>query len=555
MLLLHRKNLFAIVLLISFGTACKSPEIQGRIDGAIHSKKIRSHLQFLSDDITEGREPGSRGIDLAAKYIAAQFQGNGLQPAVGDSTYFQNVTLTAMRSTTVLILRGFGRYWNLKPGEHFIAKTKIENPYLSLRNKNVVFMGYGIDAPEFNWNDYEDVDVTGKILLIFVNEPASSSASFFDADTLTYYGRWTYKYEEAARKGADGVILIHTTPMAGYGWNVISNSVGRESFQISPKEDEKLLSLRAWINEEKAREILTAGGYELDDLIQEANSSSFQPIELSLKVSATIRNQLRTIETENVIAKLEGSDPKLKDECIIYTAHYDHLGSKDAGDEDGIYNGAVDNASGTAALIEIAAAFAKTNLKPKRTILFAAVTAEESGLLGSEYLAQNPIFPLSKTAANINTDAINVWGKTKNIVTLGAERSSIQKIVAEVAKEMSVELSPDSRPGQGLFFRSDQFSFVKKGVPAVNIKGGLKFIGKPENWGQDLMNDYVANRYHRVEDEYDPSWSLEGTVQIAQFAFKTGLYLANSDEMPVWNDGEQFKKIREQSINDVTTKK
>lgn len=533
-------------LVLLFLAGCESPEAIGRLDGAIKPNMIRAHLKMLSDDVMEGRAPGSRGGELAAKYIASQFEEAGLLPAVGDTSYFQSVELVGIKATPAMIVRGFGRFWRLTPGADFVAWSKIEQPEISLRNTDVVFVGYGIDAPEFNWNDYKSVDVSGKILLMLVNEPPSESQAFFGGPALTYYGRWTYKYEEAARRGAAGVILIHTPPLAGYGWNVVQNSWTRESFQIRPPEDAHLLSLRAWITEEKTKEILGAGGLHLQELIVQSESPSFTPFELGLRVTAIIRNEIRTIQSPNVIAKLPGSDPELRDQCLVYTAHYDHLGKNEDLADDGIFNGAFDNASGTAALIAIGAAFSQSQLKSKRTILFAAVTAEESGLLGSQYYVEHPLFPLGKTIANINMDAVNVWGKTENIVPIGADLSTIGEVVRRVAQEMNLEVSPDPTPGQGIFFRSDQFSFVKKGVPAVSLKGGLKYVGKPDTWGEQLMLDYRRNSYHGVGDEYDPGWSLEGTAQVAQFALKIGFYLSRSETVPEWHTGVQFKRIRDE---------
>jgi Zn-dependent M28 family amino/carboxypeptidase len=544
-------GLLAVGLFMITQLSCGSPEITGKLDGAIKSDRIRARLQFLSDDLLEGRAPGSRGGELAAKYIASQFQEAGLQPAVGDTSYFQMVELLGTTPTTTLRIRGQGKIWSLKQAEQFVGWTKIEKANVSFNNKEVVFMGYGIEAPEFNWNDYADTDVSGKILLMFVNEPQSEDSTFFGGKALTYYGRWTYKFEQAARKGADGVILIHTTPLAGYPWKVVQNSWTGEQFYVQTPEETKLLQLESWITEEVAREILGASGLNLDELIVQAGSAGFKPMELPLQVTATVKNEIRHIESPNVIAKLTGRDPVLKDECIIYTSHYDHLGKSESQPGDNIFNGAFDNASGTAALIEIAQAFAELPKPPKRTVLFAAVTAEESGLLGSKYYAEHPIFPLAKTAANINIDGINVWGKTENIIAMGAERSTINEVVQKIAQELRMEISPDPMPEQGYFYRSDQFSLVKVGVPAVYFDMGLRFVGKPENWGKKLMEAYIEQRYHSPDDEYDSSWSLEGGVQMAMFALKAGIYLANAAEMPVWNEGEQFKRIRERSITEI----
>ncbi|MFQ5864327.1 MAG: M28 family metallopeptidase [bacterium] len=540
--------LFLTALSIVTHLCCQSPEYLGRLDGAVKLQRIRAHLQFLSDDLLEGRAPGSRGSELAAKYIAAQFQAAGLLPAVGDSSYFQNVELLAMTPTAFLSMRAAGQAWRLNQGSEFVAWTKIEQDQVSLRNLDVIFMGFGIHAPEYNWNDYSNIDVTGKVLMMFVNEPQTEDSTFFGGRALTYYGRWTYKFDEATRRGAQGVILIHTTPLAGYGWNVVQNSWTGEQLYVKSQVDAKFLKLESWITENVAQEILQTAGLDLDELISQASSLDFKPIPLPVKVTALVRNEIRHIQTPNVIAKLEGHDPKLKEECIIYTSHYDHFGKNESLSGDNIFNGAFDNASGTAALIEIAQAFKHLTTPPKRTILFAAVTAEEAGLLGSQYYAHHPIFPLAKTAANINIDGVNVWGKTKNIVAMGADRSTISEVVLKVARQMGMEISPDPMPEQGYFYRSDQFSLVKVGVPAVYFDSGLKFVGKPEDWGKKLMEDYIEKRYHTVDDEYDPTWSLEGAVQIATFALRTGLDLANAPTMPEWNEGDQFKRIRQQTI-------
>ncbi|MFQ5824330.1 MAG: M20/M25/M40 family metallo-hydrolase [bacterium] len=533
---------------------CQSPETVGRLEGALKLHRIRAHLQYLSDDLMEGRGTGSRGSELAAKYIASQFQTAGLIPAVGDSSYFQNVELLGMIPTASLTIRGPSKTWKLKQGSQFVGWTEIEQANVSFKDLDVIFMGFGIVAPEYNWNDYTNIDVTGKVLMMFVNEPQTADSLLFGGRALTYYGRWTYKFEEAIRKGAEAVILIHTTPLAGYGWNVVQNSWTGKQFYIKSPEDTKFLKFESWITQDVAQEVLQAAGLSLDNLIDQASSSDFKPITLPLKVTASVQNEILHIQSPNVIAKLEGSDPQLKEECIIYTSHYDHLGKNESESGDNIFNGAYDNASGTAALIEIAQAFTRLSNPPKRTVLFAAVTAEESGLLGSQYYAQHPIYSLAKTAANINIDAVNVWGRTENIIAMGADRSTISKVVQKVADEMHMEISPDPMPEQGFFYRSDQFSLVKVGVPAVYFDAGLKFVGKPADWGKKLMEEYIEKRYHSVEDEYDPSWSLEGTVQVSKFALKTGLYLANAPTMPEWNEGDQFKRIREQSIQKFSKK-
>lgn len=534
---------FSLGFLASLHSGCTSPESVGKLDGAIRAQRIRAHLQILSDDLMEGRAPGRRGGELAAKYIASQFQAAGLQPAVGDSSYFQNVPLVGLTPSVSLRIRGLGRFWNLIQGAEFTARSRIEQPKVLVRNKEMVFVGYGIDAPEYRRNDYSNIDVTGKVVLILMNEPHSQDSTYFGGRALTYYGFFKYKLEEAVRKGAEGAILIHTPTLATVPWYVIGDSGAREQLFLRSADDSSSLSFEAAINQEVAKEILAATGHDLEQLIQQANGPDFKPVELQLRVTAAIVNEIRYFKSPNVIAKLPGHDPNLKEECIIYTSHYDHLGKIESKPDDGIFNGALDNASGAATLIELAHAFSEIPFRPKRTLLFAAVTAEEAGLLGSQYYTTHPIYPLAKTAANINLDGVNVWGRTYDVTARGAERSSLQMVIERVTKEMRMTLSPDPFPESGFFFRSDQFSFAKVGVPAVHITSGLKYVGKSEGWSRALFRDYVSSRYHSVADEYDPSWSFEGAEQIAQLVLKTGLYLANDPSMPEWKAGEPFKRM------------
>ncbi len=531
-------DLWSLIVLLGILVfwGCRSPEDVGRLDGAISAQEIRAHLKILSDDSMAGRAPGSPGEELAARYIAAQFQEAGLEPAVGDSSYFQTVNLVGIKSTSFIQVRGFGGFWQLSPGREFVASTRIEQKLVSMRNKDVIFVGYGVDAPEFGWNDYEDIDVTGKILLGLVNEPPSRDESFFAGPALTYYGRWIYKFEEAARHGADGLILIHTTESTGHDWDVVQNSVSDERFHIPAQDNVYLLPLRAWINEDKARSILAAGGLQLDSLIAQARSSAFAPIDLSLRVAFTIRNEIRELETQNVLAVVPGDDFDLKKQCVVLTSHYDHLGDSGPGPEDTIYNGAIDNASGTATLLAMARALALSPIRPKRSVLFIAVTAKESGLLGSQYYVENPVWPLALSVANINVDAVNVLGATKDMLAIGAERSSIIDVVEQVAYEMNVRISPDPVPERGAFFLSDQFSFARLGIPAIYLNSGHQYYGQEPAWGLQDRQDYTKNRYHTVNDEFDPQWSLAGTVQLARFALKTTLSLANSSGSPVWRN-------------------
>jgi len=510
--------------------SCESPQRLGIRDGLVQSQRVRAHLKFLSDDALQGRAPGYPGSALAAKYIASQFEEAGLLPASGTNSYFQNVELTGNVCEPTLSVRGNNTFLRLRPGEDFVAWTELDQSFVSLRRKELVFVGYGISSTEFNWFDYSNIDVNGKILLILVNEPISNSNDFFNGDALTYYGRWTYKFEEATKRGAEGVILIHTDELAGYGWNVIQSSRNRELFYIQPDSGALQLQLKAWVNRETAERILAGAGTTLSEIINKANSSSFRAFSLGLTASATIKNVTRKLESANVIGILPGDDPVLKNEYICYTAHYDHLGKID---DTQIFNGAIDNASGTATLIELATAFSESPIPSKRSLLFIATTAEESGLLGSKYYVQNPVVPLRQTVANINLDALNVWRKTRDIVTLGADYSTLAELCETVAREMNMKITTDPNPSQGIFFRSDQLNFFKKGIPAIFLKSGTRLSEESDSLTiRQQWQIYRKQRYHQISDEYDPAWSLAGTAQMGQFALNLGFKISSKPKRP-----------------------
>jgi Zn-dependent M28 family amino/carboxypeptidase len=515
----------------------------------IRAGNISAHVNFLAHDLLEGRAPGHRGGDLAAKYIATQFRLAGLKPANGDS-YFQQVPMVGITVDPSVRLRlsgDGGEAGGLAYREDFVAVAGVEQERIALADKELVFVGYGITAPEVPWDDYKGVDVKGKVLLMLVNDPPSDDPEFFGGKALTYYGRWTYKYEEAARQGAAGAILIHNTEMAGYPWSVVQTSWSGEQFGLPATEPSSLL-VQAWVQQHHADQWFQRIGLSFEKALELAARPEFQPIDMNLWVSTELNSTMRQIESPNVVALLEGTDPELKDEVVIITTHYDHLGVDPSLEGNNIFNGALDNASGTAGMLELARVMAADTVQPKRSILFAAVTAEEQGLLGSKYYAENPIFPLYRTAANVNIDAINVWGRTKNIIDMGAERSTIEEITRQVAREMGVELSPDPSPEKGSFFRSDQFSLVKVGVPAVYIRYGLKFEGKPEGWGEEMDQEYTARHYHQPTDEVRDDWTYEGSVQMMEFVYRTLHYLANQRDMPVWKPGDPFERARKASI-------
>lgn len=540
-------KLTLLVILLTGLPACM-PVSSPVTDPGLRPDRIRTHVRFLAGDLLEGRLPGTRGGELAAGYIAAQFELAGLRPAHGDS-YYQMVPLVGIKAegNPLLGMRGKQGALALTFARDYVIAAGVEQEKISLRDRELVFVGYGITAPEVPWDDYKGIDLRGKVLLMLVNDPPSEDPRFFGGRALTYYGRWTYKLEEAARQGAAGALLIHNTDMAGYPWGVVESSWTGEQFSL-PQEQPQSMVVEGWVQESVGDQLLASAGLTFQKARELAAQAAFKPVPLGLTVSLDLASQVRRIESPNVIARLEGSDHQLKEEVILITSHYDHLGVGQEVNGDAIYNGALDNASGTAGLLELAARMAAYAQRPRRSILLAAVTAEEQGLLGSEYYATHPLVPLAKTAANINFDSINVWGKTENLTAMGAERSTIEAVVERVAQEMNLVLSPDAFPEKGYFFRSDQFNLVKVGVPAVYVSRGYRYIGKPEGWGEELAKEYTAQRYHRPSDEFDSTWSFEGAAQMMEFAFRTALYLANQEDMPVWKPGDAFEAIRKKTL-------
>ncbi|MBO0720232.1 MAG: M28 family peptidase [Blastocatellia bacterium] len=517
----------------------------------IDENVLRAHVKFLADDLLEGRGPGARGGMIAAKYIAAQFEALGLEPAAANSSYFQQVKMIGTRSdqTNKLVIKsGVGESESsleFKLGDDFVAGTDTEDNEVTL-NGDLVFVGYGILSPENKWDDYKGLDVRGKVLLIMVNDPPATSAEpgLFGGRALTYYGRWTYKYEEAARRGAAGAILIHTDESAGYGWNVVRSSWSTEKFNLMPDGKTPVLKMKSWVTEAAARKIAQLCGQNFDQLRQAALSRDFHPVALNAKVSTTLKFQSQQLVSPNVVGIFPGSDPSLKNEYIVYSAHWDHLGMAPDLKGDNIFNGAVDNATGIAGILGIARAYTALNSRPRRSILFIATTAEEQGLLGAEYYVRNPLVPLPQTKANINLDSMNVLGTTTDLTPLGGDRSTLGSIIAEVAKENNLTVSHDTHPEQGYFYRSDHFPFAKAGIPAINFEPGTKYFGHSDKWTEEQLDDYRLNRYHQPSDEYSPNWNFSGMVQQARLAFWIGLRTANANDAPQWNKGDEFERAR-----------
>jgi len=526
-------------------TPVEFSELEGE---QLDETRIRADVRFLSDDLLEGRGTGSRGGQLAARYIASQFEALGLEPAGTDRSYYQHVQLLGTKAdpSSLLVVRSSSGTSEAKFrfGDEFVAGTEIEEPEVSVIG-DLVFVGYGISAPEYKWDDYKGLDVRGKVLLMMVNDPPPSGTEpgLFGGAALTYYGRWTYKFEEAARRGASGVILIHTPESAGYGWNVVRNSFGGETFGLAAS-GKPALRMKAWITDEAARALVKISGLDLNSLRLSAQSRDFRPQSLSANVDTKLKVTSRRLTSPNVAGLLRGSDPILTNEFVVLTAHWDHLGVRADQPGDNIYNGAVDNATGVAGMLTIARWLSEQK-RPKRSIIFLSPTAEEQGLLGSEYYTRNPYAAISKTVANLNLDSMNVLGVTTDTTPIGAERSTLGRFVDIVARESSLTISNDPRPEQGLFYRSDHFPFAKVGVPSINLNPGTHFVGHSETWAAEQFKEFNDSRYHQPSDEYSPNWDFKGLMQQAKLASLILVRIANAPDRPLWNAGDEFAKARQ----------
>jgi Zn-dependent M28 family amino/carboxypeptidase len=519
---------------------------------AISENALRAHIKFLSDDRLEGRGTGAKGGETAALYIAEQFEAMGLKGAGAKGSFWQPVSLVGVKADlkTELRIKGTDRSEVFKFADDFVAFTGAQTEHVSL-DTDLVFVGYGIDAPEQKWNDYKGSaeDYRGKILVMLVNDPPATpeEPNLFGGRTLTYKGRWTYKYEEAARRGAVGAILLHTSESAGYPWSVVRTSNGSWRFDIARGAGDKTpyLNVRSWMTDEAAHRMMALAGQNLDELRKQAASRDFKPIKLNLTASIDLNSEVKRVEAPNVVAILPGRDPKLRDEYVVFSAHWDHFGVG-APDKKGdtIYNGALDNATGVASVLEIARALSNlpTAEKPRRSILFLIPTAEEQGLLGSEWYSRHPLVPLTKTAADVNLDSMNILGPTNDFVPLGAERSSLKAVVEAIARERSLRISPDPRPDQGSFYRSDHFPFAKVGVPSISLKQGDDYIGHPKGWGEKKFREYNEAHYHQPSDEYSDDWDFRGMIQEADFAMAIGRRVADMNVMPKFNPDDEFAK-------------
>jgi Zn-dependent M28 family amino/carboxypeptidase len=548
------------LLLATFFCAATSllgnDELKDRLQPALEAitpDGLLAHIKVLASDEFEGRAPGSKGEDLSVKYITDQFKKIGLKPGNPDGTYTQEVPLAGIISEPQMSFVIGEKTMDLKYQDDFVASSPRLQPEIKINKSDLVFVGYGIVAPEYGWDDYKNVDVKGKTLLMLIGDPpipdskdpSKLDGKMFKGKAMTYYGRWTYKYEIAAKKGAAAAIIIHETEPAAYPWQVVRSSWSKENFELdNPNKNMDAVSARSWITLDVAKKLFADSGQDFDALKKSATRKPFRPVVLNAKANIDIKQQVRSFKSHNVIGKLEGSDSKLNGEYVIYTAHWDHLGRHSELQGDQIFNGAIDNASGVASVIEIAGAFSKINPPPKRSVLFMATTAEEAGLLGAKFYAEHPLYPLEKTLADINLDSMNVWGKAHDIEDLSLGFSTLDDLLAAAAKRQGRTAIPDSRPDKGKIYRADNFEFSKVGLPSLYVGKGEHLLSRPET-APLKSDDYDSTDYHQTTDEVRPDWDLSGAVQDVQLVFEVGYEVANGDKFPEWKPGSEFKAKRD----------
>jgi Zn-dependent M28 family amino/carboxypeptidase len=553
MLKLLRATILALVLPVFYLAAQTSSMTDKPEGGADQAKiqadpeKIRAHVKFLSGDELEGRGTGQRGGDMAADYIAKQFASYGLKPAGDNGTYFQDVPMMEVKTlgeTSFSLVTTNLETITLKNLVDFVTsnESQMEKTYI---DAPIVFVGYGINAPEYDWDDYKGIDLKGKVALLFVNEPVSDDPQLFKGKALTYYGRWTYKFEETARRGAIATLIIHRTDLANYAWDVVRNSWGKARSYLKMDGTPKLQAA-SWIQFEAAKKLTAMAGFDLDKLFGRAQSKDFKPIELPVRFEARVASQLRPFVSRNVLAAVPSRGAKSQ-EAVFYTAHYDHLGIDPEMNGHNIYNGAVDNATGCGVLLEVARAWSETRPAPGRTILFAAVTAEEEGLLGSEYLGKHSPVPPGKVSLDLNYDALLPIGDPEDVEVSGAERTTFYSAVEEKAKGFGLAIRPDAHPEAGYYYRSDHFSLARVGIPSFSIAEGLKFKGHDADWGEAQRRDYLEHRYHQTTDQYLPEMDFAGLAKVAMFGYELGAKAASQLYLIGWLPGDEFAAERHRS--------
>jgi Zn-dependent M28 family amino/carboxypeptidase len=526
-------------------------------DVTVRADAIMNDIRTLSSDEFEGRAPGSKGETLTVQYFVDQFKAAGLQPGNPDGTFMQKVPLVGIAgSPTPLVVKKGAATRTFKVRDDFVAFSAHVVDEVKLENSELVFAGYGVQAPEHQWDDFRGVDVKGKTIIVLVNDPPvpdpanpkELDSKTFGGKAMTYYGRWTYKFDKAAELGAAGVLIVHETIPAAYGWNVVQTMGGERFDLVTPDKNAGRSKIEGWISLEAATALLKMAGQDYQKLKAEARTNKFKAVPLGMTASLSVKQKLRTVDSQNVIARLPGSDPKLRDEHIVYTAHWDGFGVGDPVNGDSIRNGALDNASGCAMVLEIARQLKNLKTPPKRSFLFLMVTAEEQGLLGSRYYADFPLYPLAKTVANINLDGINQWGRTSDLTVIGLGASDLDDYAKAAAAEQSRVLKPDAEPEKGFYYRSDHFNFAKKGVPAFDPDSGIDFIGKPPGYGQQKRDEYTKVDYHQPSDEVKPDWDLAGALEDAKIFLVMGYRIANADKFPEWKPGNEFRSIRDKSL-------
>jgi Zn-dependent M28 family amino/carboxypeptidase len=555
-----RSGPYTRFILLAFALVGAAPERPRGIDAALQSitaDRILEHIRVLSADEFEGRGPGTAGEDRSVKYLIDQFRAVGLKPGNPDGSYVQKVPLAGFQATSVQgSLQAGGKTIALNFPRNFVAVSRGHEAKVKVENSDVVFVGYGVVAPEYGWDDYKGMDMRGKTLIMLVNDPpvpdpndpTKLDPAVFRGRAMTYYGRWTYKYEIASEKGAAAVVLVHETGPAGYPFEVVQGSWSRENFDIAEPSSGKSpyrVAVEGWMDFPTAKALCDASGQDLAALKKAALRRDFRPVSLQAQASFTVANRLRVVQSQNVLARLEGSDPALKDQYVVYTAHWDHLGRDPKLEGDQIYNGAIDNASGVATVLEIARAFTRIQPAPRRSVLFLAVTAEEKGLLGSKYYATHPLYPLERTVANINIDGVNFWGKTSDVISIGMGQSSLDDLLVDVARSHGRTVGPDAEPEKGYYYRSDHFEFAKQGVPALDPDAGQKAIGKPADYAQKKRDEYTEKNYHKVSDEIKQDWDLSGAVEDARLLLEVGDRVADADTIPHWKPDSEFRARRE----------
>jgi Zn-dependent M28 family amino/carboxypeptidase len=558
-----------VLLLLLVVCACSSPPEQPPAPDAnataapvtitkmpsFEAARVLADIKALSSDEFEGRAPGSKGEELTVKYLEDEFRKIGLQPGNTDGTFTQPLPLVGITATNTqpLTVTRRGSKTTFQWRNEVVAWTKRVTDTAAIENSELIFAGYGVTAPEFDWNDFKDVDVKGKTILVLVNDPqvpdpanpSELDPKLFNGKAMTYYGRWTYKFEEGARRGAAGILIVHETGPAGYPFSVVQGNLNERFDLVTPDKNMGRAAIEGWVSLDAAKQILKLAGQDFDALKKQALTREFRPVPLGLQASLGLKNSMRTIQSRNVLARLEGSDPRLRDEWVVYTAHWDHLGKGAAVKGDNIYNGALDNASGVAAVLEIARAFTSVEPKPKRSILFLMVGAEEQGLLGSQHYAENPVYPLAKTLASINVDGVNQWGRTSDITVIGLGASELDDYMRDAAAGQKRVLRPDPESEKGFYYRSDHFNFAKQGVPSLYTDTGIDFVGKPPEYSQQKRDEYTNNDYHAPSDQIKPDWDLTGAIDDTQLWFVVGYQVANAAKFPEWKPGNEFKATRD----------